>query len=49
MSPLLCTAMGMYTDGCYDDSKKMLVETLKISNETTKHVCNNMCRQTIIQ
>ena len=36
----------MYTDGCHDNSKKRLAETLKISHETTKHVCNNMCRQT---
>ena len=31
------------------DSKKRLAKTLKISHETTEHVCNNMCRQTIIQ
>ena len=30
----------MCTDGHYDDSKKRLAETLKISHETTKHVYN---------
>ena len=49
MSPLLCTAMWMCTDGHYDDSKKRLAETLKISHKTTKHVYNTMCRQNIIK
>ena len=35
--------------GHYDDNKKRLAETLKISHKTTKHVYNNMCRQNIIQ
>ena len=35
----------MCTDGHYDDSKKRLAETPKISHKTTKHVYNNMCRQ----
>ena len=30
-------------------AKKRLAETLNISHETTEHVCNNMCRQFIIQ
>ena len=49
MSPLFCIAMWMCTDGHYDDSKKRLAETLKISHETTKHVYNNMCRQNMTQ
>ena len=39
----------MCTDGHYDDSKKRLAETLKISHETTKHMYNNMFRQNMTQ